>query len=111
MYKSYRRNPNITGRIPHLLRGIQPKVGSLWVGGEVRTVDYAEPYQEWHGLDTEGFHKWGTPKWMVYNRKSQLEVDDLGEPLFQEPPIYIIQRMGSMNLKSKGGVMAKGGGC
>ena len=30
-----------------------------------------------------GFHKWGvTQKWMVYNGKSHLEVDDLGVPLF-----------------------------
>ena len=30
----------------------------------------------------------GTPKWMVY-REHAIKMDDLGVPLFQEPPIYI----------------------
>ena len=30
------------------------------------------------------FHKWGYPKWLVYNGKSLYKWDDLGVPLFQE---------------------------
>ena len=30
----------------------------------------------------------GTPKWMVYNGNPYLLMDDLGIPLFLEPPIY-----------------------
>ena len=33
-----------------------------------------------------GFQKWGYPKWMVY-REHPIEMDDLGVPLFEEPPI------------------------
>ena len=35
-----------------------------------------------------GFHKWGTPKWMVYRGKPQLKMDELGVPLFEETPIW-----------------------
>ena len=35
----------------------------------------------------------GTPKWMVYNGKSHLEVDDLGVPLFQETPFSIAKEI------------------
>ena len=35
-----------------------------------------------------GFHKWGyTHSWMVYLRENPVEMDDLGVPPFQEPPI------------------------
>jgi hypothetical protein len=27
-----------------------------------------------------GFHKWGYSKWLVYNRKTQTKMDDLGVP-------------------------------
>ena len=30
----------------------------------------------------------GTPKWMVYNKKKPIKMDDLGVPLFLETPIY-----------------------
>ena len=34
-----------------------------------------------------GFHKLGTPKWMVYKRKSHLEMDDdWGYLYFRKPP-------------------------
>ena len=31
----------------------------------------------------------GTPKWMVYNGKNPIKIDDLGVPLLLETPIYI----------------------
>ena len=36
-----------------------------------------------------GFHKWGVPKMMVYNGKSQPKMDDLGVPPFMETPICV----------------------
>ena len=31
----------------------------------------------------------GTPKWMVYNKKNPIKMDDLRVPLFLETPIYL----------------------
>ena len=34
-----------------------------------------------------GFHRWGYPKWLVYNG-NPIKMDDLGVPLFQKTSIY-----------------------
>ena len=34
-----------------------------------------------------GFHKWGTPKWLVY-RDNPIEMDDFRVPIFQETTIW-----------------------
>ena len=31
------------------------------------SADFNEYLQETQGITCRGFHKWGTPKWMVYN--------------------------------------------
>jgi len=43
---------------------------------------YKFPQKYW------GFHKWGNPKWMVYNGKSQSKMDDLRIPPFIETSTY-----------------------
>ena len=40
------------------------------------------------GLQTHGgFHKWGTPKWMVYSGQNPIDMDNLGVPHFRKPPL------------------------
>ena len=40
------------------------------------------------GLQTYGgFHKWGTPKWMVYSGQNPIDMDNLGVPHFRKPPL------------------------
>ena len=42
-------------------------------------------FKQWYG-----FHRWGyLNSWMVYNGKSQSEMDALGVPPFQETSVYI----------------------
>ena len=48
-------------------------------------LSYKQRTESVHG----GFHKWGTPKWMVHKGKSPSEMDDLGVPgypYFRETP-------------------------
>ena len=35
----------------------------------------------------------GTPKWMVYNAKKPIKIDDLGVPLFLETPIFYKKKL------------------
>ena len=56
----------------------------------LRGADSVPLDSQWQfGFDVDfrenvGFHKWGPPKWMVYNGKSFYKMDDVGVSLFQE---------------------------
>ena len=63
---AFNRSP-IVGRSPHA------KIGSAKPKGQLPFTPVT-----WLGIFING----GTPMWMVYNGKSDIEMDDLGVPLF-----------------------------
>ena len=58
--------------------------------GEKYTTGEGQVDDRWMNDKFQGctwvFHKWGTPKWMVYN-ENPIKVDDLGVPLFWETSV------------------------
>ena len=62
-------------------------------------VPYETP--NWWDSSYGAFHKWGAPKWLVYNGKNPTKMDDLGVPISGNPhiskcwsPRISLERMG-----------------
>jgi len=48
-----------------------------------------------------GFHKWGIPNsWLVYFMEFPIQMDDLTEQQFQEPPFFMIFEIWPLSLIS-----------
>ena len=75
--------------------------GKSTVNGQFQYFFVCLPEGRWYDVIHMG-HKWGYPKWMVYNGTSHLQMDDLGVPPFKETShicIHILYPVGPTTCK------------